>query len=239
MSNPKNSDKIPALIVFGRIRGSKVDQAAVFLEKDAEAAKKAASDAGLSALEVQTEADRDMAAALPEGAINAQGRFSLSPASPEIIAELERLLKAATGQEATSARSAKSETASATISADLWRQLKPGPSFLLASFDIGNGRHAQLIAHGEAENGFPDLIRRTVAQATLQEADHQGRSDDQSPKRHRERVQCHRSDRRVDSRRDADVAAHKSRQTRTPRYRPRLIESKRHFMPRELNQKVN
>jgi hypothetical protein len=42
------------------------------------------------------------------------------------------------------------------------------PSFLLASFDIGNGRHAQLIAHGEAENGFPDLIRRTVAQATLQ-----------------------------------------------------------------------
>jgi len=29
--------EIPALIVFGRIRGSKVDQAAVFLEKDAEA----------------------------------------------------------------------------------------------------------------------------------------------------------------------------------------------------------
>ncbi len=101
MPNPKNGEKIPSLIVFGRIRGSKVDQAAVFLEKDAEAAKRAASDAGLSSLEVQTEADRNMAAALPEGAINAQGRFSLSPASPEIIAELDRLLKAATGQEAT------------------------------------------------------------------------------------------------------------------------------------------
>ena len=48
MSNPKNGEKIPSLIVFGRIRGSKVDQAAVFLEKDGEAAKKAASDAGLS-----------------------------------------------------------------------------------------------------------------------------------------------------------------------------------------------
>jgi acyl-CoA reductase-like NAD-dependent aldehyde dehydrogenase len=48
MPNPKNGKKIPALIVFGRIRGSKVDQAAVFLEKDAEAAKRAASDAGLS-----------------------------------------------------------------------------------------------------------------------------------------------------------------------------------------------
>jgi hypothetical protein len=91
MSNPKNSDKIPALIVFGRIRGSKVDQAAVFLEKDAEAAKKAAADAGLSSLEVQTEEHRQAAAALPEGAINAQGRFSLSPASPAIIAELDRL----------------------------------------------------------------------------------------------------------------------------------------------------
>ena len=59
MPNPKNGDKIPALIVFGRIRGSKVDQAAVFLEKDAEAAKKAAADAGLSSLEVQTEEDRN------------------------------------------------------------------------------------------------------------------------------------------------------------------------------------
>jgi len=135
MSNPKNGDKIPALIVFGRIRGSKVDQAAVFLEKDAAAAKKAASDAGLSSLEVKTDADRNMAAALPEGAINANGRFSLSPASPEIIAELERLLKAATDEEATSASGPKSETASATISADLWRQLKPGALVLAAAFD--------------------------------------------------------------------------------------------------------
>ncbi len=135
MPNAKNGEKIPALIVFGRIRGSKVDQAAVFLEKDAEAAKKAAADAGLSSLEVQTQADRNTAATLPEGAINANGRFSLSPASPEIIAELDRLLKAATAQEATSARSAKSETASATISADLWRQLKPGALVLAACFD--------------------------------------------------------------------------------------------------------
>ena len=135
MPNPKNGDKIPALIVFGRIRGSKVDQAAVFFEKDADAAKKAASDAGLSSLEVKTDADRNMAAALPEGAINAQGRFSLSPASPETISELDRLHKAATGQEATSASGAKSETASATISADLWRQLKPGALVLAACFD--------------------------------------------------------------------------------------------------------
>jgi hypothetical protein len=131
----KSAEKISALIVFGRIRGSKVDQAAVFLKKDAEAAKKAALDAGLSSLDVQTEEHRQAAATLPEGAINAQGRFSLSPSSPEIIAELERLLKAATGQGATSAINAKSETASATISTDLWRQLKPGALVLAAGFD--------------------------------------------------------------------------------------------------------
>ncbi len=76
MPNPKNgaksAEKIPALIVFGRICGSNVNQAAVFLKKDAEAAKKAALDAGLSSLEVQTEEHRRAVAALPEGVINAQ-----------------------------------------------------------------------------------------------------------------------------------------------------------------------
>jgi hypothetical protein len=107
MPNPKNGEKIPAIIVFGRFRNSNLNQAAGFLKKDAEAAKKAASDAGLSSLDVQTEEHRQAAAALPEGTINAQGRFSLSPAPPGIIAELERLLKAATGKEATSASSAQ------------------------------------------------------------------------------------------------------------------------------------
>jgi hypothetical protein len=121
--------------VFGRIRGSNVDQAAVLLKKEAEAAKKAASDAGLSSLEVQTKEHRKAAAALPEGVINVQGRFSLSPTSPEIMAELERLLKAATGQRVVSDSGAKSETASPSISADLWRQLKPGALVLAAGFD--------------------------------------------------------------------------------------------------------
>ena len=139
MPNAKNgakpATKIPALIVFGRFPGSNLNQAAVFPKKDAEAARKAATDARLSCLEIQTEEHRQAAAALPEGAIDAQGRFSLSPASPEIIADLERLLKAATAQEPNLANGTKSETASATISADLWQQLKPGSPVLAAGFD--------------------------------------------------------------------------------------------------------
>jgi hypothetical protein len=132
----KPAPKIPALIVFGRIRGSKVDQAAFFVQKDAEAAKKAALDAGLSRLEVKSDADKKIASTLREGVINAQGRFSLSIASPKVIAELERLLKAVTPEAGASTdTSTKSETPPATISADLWNQLKPGSLVLAAGFD--------------------------------------------------------------------------------------------------------
>jgi hypothetical protein len=64
-NNSKNGEKIPALIVFGRIHGSNLNQAAVFLKKDAEAAKKAALDAGL----LLTEEHRRAAAVLPPPAV--------------------------------------------------------------------------------------------------------------------------------------------------------------------------
>jgi len=135
-SGTKSPDKIPALIVFGRFPNSKVDQAAFFLKKEAEAAKKAAVDAGLSCLEVKTDADRKLASTLSQGAINTQGRFSLSPASPKVIAELERLFNAATGDRATSAdTSSQQEPSSPTIPADLWGRLKPGSLVLAAGFD--------------------------------------------------------------------------------------------------------
>jgi hypothetical protein len=140
MTNAKNgakpAPKIPALIVFGRIRGSKINHAAFFVQKDGEAAKKAALDAGLSCLEVNTDADKKIASTLREGVINAQGRFSLSIASTKIIAELERLFQAIAPESGTSAdTNTKSETAPATISADLWSQLRPGSLVLAAGFD--------------------------------------------------------------------------------------------------------
>ena len=45
MSSPKNGEKIPALVAFGRIRRFNLNQTAAFLKKDADAAKKAARDA--------------------------------------------------------------------------------------------------------------------------------------------------------------------------------------------------
>jgi hypothetical protein len=143
----KSADQMPALIIFGRFPNSKVDQAATFLKKDAEAAKNAALDAGLSCLEIKSDADRKMASTLSQGAINTQGRFSLSPASPKVIAELECLINATTGDAAASAgTSSQQEFASPTISADLWQQLKPGALVLAAGFD----EHDQLAGWWEA-----------------------------------------------------------------------------------------
>jgi hypothetical protein len=73
---------------------------------------------------------------LREGVINTRGRFSLSPASPKVVADLESLLRIATPETGTSIdTSTKSETISATISADLWNQLRPGSLVLAAGFD--------------------------------------------------------------------------------------------------------
>ncbi|WP_068815712.1 hypothetical protein [Phormidesmis priestleyi] len=42
------------------------------------------------------------------------------------------------------------------------------PSFCLASLDIGGGRYAQLIAHGDPENDLPQLLEQSVAEAQKQ-----------------------------------------------------------------------
>jgi hypothetical protein len=42
------------------------------------------------------------------------------------------------------------------------------PTFSLASLDIGGGRRAQLVVHGESEGDLPNVIERSVAQARMQ-----------------------------------------------------------------------
>jgi hypothetical protein len=139
MSDPRNcgksAAKLPALIVFGRIKGSNVDQAAMFFEKDAEAATKAATEAGLSVIEVKSDEQRKTAAALPEGVVNSQGRFSLSPASRETVDRLGQMLQGASEGKAASAVSDDVESSLPGVSPRLWRELKPGALVLAAGFD--------------------------------------------------------------------------------------------------------
>ena len=93
----ERKDTLPAspeprvLIVFGRMSGSSIDQAAWFGPADAAAGRAAAGRASLRCLDVTAEEHRKAALGLPKGIINAQGRFSLSPATPDMIALLAAL----------------------------------------------------------------------------------------------------------------------------------------------------
>ncbi len=89
------------------------------------------------------------------------------------MAELECLLKATTGQGATSASGAGAETASPTIFADLWRQLKPGSLVLAAGFDKNDNLdgwwEAMIVRVDDGEflvrwQGYPNAPRSSRSQ---------------------------------------------------------------------------
>src|ERR1700712_4036408 len=81
------------LIVFGRMPGSPVDRAGWFGAKAAEAAKGAAEKFTLKWLVVSTPDHLALASELPEGVMNARGRFALPAAKPDIVARLRKLHK--------------------------------------------------------------------------------------------------------------------------------------------------
>ncbi len=94
MSKPQSSSPPPkprALIVFGRLPGGATERAGWFGPAAVEAAKQAAGMFGLKWLAVATDDHRKAAETLPEGVMNAKGQFSLPPATPAVIDELEKL----------------------------------------------------------------------------------------------------------------------------------------------------
>jgi hypothetical protein len=138
MSEPKNgtkpASKLPIIIVFGQFKGSNIDQAAFFAEKDAPAARHAAAHAGLSLIELESDEEHKAAADLKEGVVNAQGRFSLSPVSRAIVSELRKLYELKR-QEGASVTTANPTAAPASCLNDAWRTLQPGMAVLAAGFD--------------------------------------------------------------------------------------------------------
>ncbi len=132
--------KTPALIAFGRMRGSRIDQAAWFGETEVALAKKAALNTGVTWLNLATEEEREAARHLSEGVVTEGGRFSLSPVKPEMLAELQRLREVAKVREPEpqplpSTDAAVEEGKPKTDTADPWGKLGIGSIVLAASFD--------------------------------------------------------------------------------------------------------
>jgi hypothetical protein len=109
-TQPK-ANPVPAILVYGTPSGPALTQASWFRAEDKEAVKAAAEALKFSIIELQTDADRALAAGAHEGVIKGSGRMIVGSVSPEVYRRIEEhVRKGAAASDPT-----KPETATATM----------------------------------------------------------------------------------------------------------------------------
>ena len=101
----------PAILVYGTPSGPALTQASWFRAEDREAVKAAAEALKFSMIELQTDADRALAAGAHEGVIKASGRMIVGSVSAEVYRRIEEHIRKGAGGPGSS----KAETATATM----------------------------------------------------------------------------------------------------------------------------
>jgi hypothetical protein len=101
---------LPAILVYGTPSGPAMTQASWFRAEDKEAVKAAAEALKFSVIELQTDADRALAAGAHEGVLKASGRMIVGSVSAEVYRRIEEHVRKAAGGPDPS----KAETATAT-----------------------------------------------------------------------------------------------------------------------------
>jgi hypothetical protein len=84
-----NPNPLPAILVYGTPSGLAMTQASWFRAKDKEAVKAAAEALKFSVLELQTDADRALAAGAHEGVLKGSGRMIVGSVSAEVYRRIE------------------------------------------------------------------------------------------------------------------------------------------------------
>jgi hypothetical protein len=114
-TQPKpNPNPLPAILVYGTPSGLAMTQASWFRAEDKEAVKAAAEALKFSVLELQTDADRALAAAAHEGVLKASGRMIVGSVSAEVYRRIEEhVRKAASAPDASKAATGKMATTKA------------------------------------------------------------------------------------------------------------------------------
>jgi hypothetical protein len=99
MSNPTQlkPNPVPAILAYGTPSGSALTQASWFRAEDKEAVKAAAKELKFSVIELQTEADRALAAGAPEGVIKGSGRMIVGSVSAEVHRRIEEHVRKTAG----------------------------------------------------------------------------------------------------------------------------------------------
>jgi hypothetical protein len=101
---------LPAILVYGTPGGPALTQASWFRAEDKEAVKAAAEALKFSVIELQTDADRALAAGLHEGVLKGSGRMVVGSVSADVYRRIEEHVR----KRAASSDLSKSETATAT-----------------------------------------------------------------------------------------------------------------------------
>jgi hypothetical protein len=102
---------LPAILVYGTPSGLAMTQASWFPAEDKEAVKVAAEALKFSVIELQTDADRALAAGAHEGVLKASGRMIVGSVSAEVYRRIEEhVRKAASAPDASKAATVKMAT---------------------------------------------------------------------------------------------------------------------------------
>jgi hypothetical protein len=103
---------LPAILVYGTPSGPALTQASWFRAEDKEVVKAAAKELKFAVIELQTDADRALAAGAHEGAFKAGGRMIVGTVSAEVYRRIDEHVR----KGAPSSEPSKLETATATVS---------------------------------------------------------------------------------------------------------------------------
>jgi hypothetical protein len=96
-ANQPKANPVPALLVYGTPSGPALTQASWFRAEDKEAVMAAAEALKFSVIELQTDADRALAAGAHEGVLKGSGRMIVGSVSAEVYRRIEEHVRKAAG----------------------------------------------------------------------------------------------------------------------------------------------
>jgi hypothetical protein len=131
----KEPDPSAALIVFGRLDGVELPQAAWFKKEDSQTAETAAAALKLSVIKLQSPDEKALAVGVSEGSVKSSGRILLGSVAAEIYRRIEERARA-TASNAPAAD--QSNATPAPAPRDAWDELQPGSIVLAIYWDKKN-----------------------------------------------------------------------------------------------------
>ena len=96
-ANQPKPNPLPAILVYGTPSGPALTQASWFRAEDKEAVKAAAEALKFSVIELQTDADRALAAGAHEGVLKGSGRMIVGSVSAEVYRRIEEYVRKGSG----------------------------------------------------------------------------------------------------------------------------------------------